>query len=44
MGASSLADDLTLDHVDRFRIELTSQRVAVNQIREIIKVVKVVHN
>jgi integrase len=44
IGANFLPDEVTLEHVDEFRLALTARGMAVNQIREIIKVAKVVHN
>lgn len=44
VGKDALADAVTLNEVDRFRKELVQQGVAVNQVKEVIKVAKVAHN
>jgi hypothetical protein len=44
VGKEALADEVTLHDVDRFRRDLVKLGVAVNQVKETIKVAKVVHN
>jgi hypothetical protein len=44
IGKDALVDDVTLNDVDDFRKHLIEHGTAVNQVKEIIKVAKVVHN